>query len=413
MGVLKAASTEPAPVVACAIARDVESFDLLIEDMEAELGPAWGGLDVDDGLSFLEQPEANHLEFVAIALDREDESDLTPFAGLIRAAQGIGVKVILIAQDVSPMALHQLMRLGADDFVPYPLPEGALAQAIARVRAPEPLVHEPPPGRSTSGGRAPREGAVFAVHGLAGGVGATTYAVNLAWEMSELLKDSDQRVCILDLDIQFGSVATCLDLPRKENIFELISDTEAMDSDSFGQALQTYNDQLWVLTAPADALPLDFLSKDDLTRIIDTAARQFDVVIIDMPTTMVSWTETALTRADIYFALLEMDMRCAQNTLRFTRTLKAEDLPIEKVRFVLNRGPKFTDLGGKGRVKRLAESLSIEIGMQLSDGGKQITQAGDHGLPIALSAPKNPVRKDIQKTAKSLAELAFDQAEEG
>ena len=413
MGVLNAASNEPAPVIACAIARDVESFDLLIEDMEAELGPAWGGLDVVDGLSFLEQPEAQSLEFVAIAIDRDDEADLTPFGGLIRAAQAIGVKVILIAQDVSPMALHQLMRLGADDFVPYPLPEGALAQAIARVRAPAPSATVAEVSTLTTGKTRLRNGAVIAVHGLAGGVGSTTFAVNLAWELSEALKAEDKRVCILDFDVQFGSVATSLDLPRKENIFELLSDTEAMDDDSFSAALQTFNDQLWVLTAPSDALPLDFLSKDDLNRIIDIAAGLFDVVILDMPSTMVAWTETALTRADVYFAMLELDMRCAQNTLRFTRTLKAEDLPIEKVRFVLNRAPKFTDIGGKGRVKRLAESLDIDFRVQLSDGGKQVTQAADHGLPIALSAAKNPVRKDIMKTAKSLAELVGEDAETG
>ena len=29
---------EPAPVVACTVCRDVQNFDLLIEDMEAELG---------------------------------------------------------------------------------------------------------------------------------------------------------------------------------------------------------------------------------------------------------------------------------------------------------------------------------------------------------------------------------------
>ena len=37
---------EPAPIVACTISRDVQEFDLLIEDMETELGEAWGDLSV-------------------------------------------------------------------------------------------------------------------------------------------------------------------------------------------------------------------------------------------------------------------------------------------------------------------------------------------------------------------------------
>ena len=44
-------------------------------------------------------------------------------------------------------------------------------------------------------------------------------------------------MCLLDLDLQYGSVATYLDLPRREVIFELLSDTAQMDAESFGQAL--------------------------------------------------------------------------------------------------------------------------------------------------------------------------------
>ena len=106
-----------------------------------------------------------------------------------------------------------------------------------------------------------------------------------------------------------------------------------------------------------------------------------------------------------YFAMLELDLRSAQNVLRLVRALKAEGLPHEKLRFALNRAPKFTDLSAKSRVKRMAESLDISFEVQLSDGGAQVTQANDHGLPLAESAGKNVLRRDIQKLAKSLYEL--------
>jgi len=95
-------------------------------------------------------------------------------------------------------------------------------------------------------------------------------------------------------------------------------------------------------------------------------------------------------------------MRSAQNTLRLKRALQSEDLPFEKLRFVLNRAPGFTDLNGKSRVKRLAESLDISIEVMMPDGGKQVAQMGDHGTPLSINAPKNPLRKEIAKLAKSI-----------
>jgi pilus assembly protein CpaE len=106
--------------------------------------------------------------------------------------------------------------------------------------------------------------------------------------------------------------------------------------------------------------------------------------------------------------MIELDMRSAQNVLRLKRALQSEDLPFEKLRFALNRAPKFTDLNGKSRVKRMAESLGISIDLQLPDGAKQVPQGADHGLPLAMSAPKNPLRKEIAKLAASLHELSQD-----
>ena len=52
-----------------------------------------------------------------------------------------------------------------------------------------------------------RDGVVLPVHGFAGGTGTTTFAVNLAWELANIDEGDDAlRVCLLDLDLQFGSV---------------------------------------------------------------------------------------------------------------------------------------------------------------------------------------------------------------
>ena len=414
---------EAAPITACTICRDVQNFDLLIEDMEAELGESWGDLSFEDALPFFAQPEAAALEFVAIAIDNEDEEQLQLIGEIISAADERGIRVVLVAEDVSPVALHQLLRLGATDFLPYPLPEGALHEALERMRrpTPEPVAATAAAGDGTApSARGGRDGVVLPVHGLAGGVGATTFAVNLAWELANpdrsLRKSKDAalpRVCLLDLDFQTGSAATYLDLPRRDAVYEFLSDLAHPDAEALLGAMQLHEEKLHVLTAPSEMLPLDIVSPDDVTALIDLARANFDFVVIDMPTTLVAWSETVLAAAHVYFALLELDMRSAQNTLRFVRLLKGEDLPVERIRYGLNRAPRLTDLQGKARAKRLAESLDIDIELMLPDGGRQVAEADDHGLPMAANVPKNPLRKEIAKLAASLADLAAGEATGG
>jgi len=402
---------EPSAILACTVSRDVQNFDLLIEDMETALGENWGDLGFAEALAFFGQPEAEALEFIALALDAEDEDNLVLMGEIITQAKSRNIGIILIAEDVTPASLHQLLRKGADEFVPYPLPENELQSAIERLRKPEevPASSSHPTHQLKSGES--KDGAVLVVHGLAGGTGATTLAVNLAWELANIQAENPPSVCLIDLDLQYGSVSTYLDLPRREAVYEMLSDTEHLDEEVFGQALLSFEDRLQVLTSPTDMLPLDIVSPDDIQRVIAMARSHFDYVVVDMPSTLVQWTETVLHSAHVYFAVIELEMRSAQNALRMKRALQSEDLPFNKLRFALNRAPRFTDLSGKSRVKRMAESLGISIDLLLPDGGKQVTQGGDHGLPLASSAAKNPLRKEIAKLAQSIHELGRDEAE--
>ncbi|WP_414897873.1 AAA family ATPase [Rhodovulum sp. YEN HP10] len=400
-----------APIRACTVSRDIQNFDLLIKDMEAELGDGWGDIAFADAPDFLDRPEARDLEFIAVAVGDADEANIAEIGEIVGAATRHDLRVLVIAERLSPIALHQLMRKGADDFVPYPLPEGALHEAIERFGRPRTAPPLPParpaPADPTLPGlpRSGRDGLVLPVQGLAGGVGASTFAVNLSMELSIEARKSAGRVCLLDLDLQFGSAATYLDLPRKDAVFDLLSGIAAMDGDGFLQALQRYRNAFHVLTAPADILPLDIVGPDEINALIDMARSQFEFVVIDMPKTLVNWTEAVLNKSHLYFALLELDMRSAENARRVIRVLKSEGLPRERLRFALNRAPGFTDLSGRGRMRRLADSLDIDIGLRLPDCGKAVTKAGDHGQTLAETAARAPLRKEIRMLARSLQDF--------
>ena len=405
--------SDPAPIRACTVSRDVQAFEFLIDDMEAVLGEAWGDLSFEDTLVFLNQPDAASLECLVVAVSDDDTDDLPLIENVVRSAVARDLGVVLVASDLDAINLHRLMRAGAGEFLPYPVPEGGLGDAIARVTAPPPPIVQPHPQSAVGlGGKTSSQSTVIAIHGMSGGVGATTFAVNLAWEIANT-KGKDLRVALFDLDLQFGAVATYLDLPRRDAVYEYLADTGSADSDVLKQAMVVYSEKLSVFTAPGDVLPLDLIAPEDIELTINFAREQFDIIVIDMPRTLVAWTETVLMNADIYYPVIQLDMRSAQNSLRFLKALKAEDLPIEKLNFVMSRAPRFTDLSGRTRMKRMAESLDINIGETLSDGGPQLTEANEEGQPLSETAAKNQVRKEIARLAKQLIDLSLGETAKG
>lgn len=281
-----------------------------------------------------------------------------------------------------------------------------LGRRLGRNKEAEPAPAAAPPAPSEAPERgAPRKSGpsrIIAAQGLIGGAGASTLAVNLAHELAQGDKHRRKSVCLIDFDVQFGTVALHRDLSEKAAVVDLLSDTESMDDDAFQLALQHGEDGVDVLTAPEDLIPMDFINSDDVAKLIDTAARSFDFVVIDMPRTIQDWTETVITRADRFMTVLQVDVASAQNVLRLRRALQAEGIPTDSLHFVLNRAPRRTELSARGRMQSMAQSLGITFDAVLPSDPAAATAAADQGTPLAKVAAKSPLRKAIASLAQDI-----------
>lgn len=382
-------------------------LDSLAADLDREFGDdQWLEVEHGDADTAIEQLRGRGA-FAIITVSVDVPQAIAGTARLIRRAREAGFLVLLVVGDISSRSMHQLLKEGVADFAPYPEPDGALAEAIDRLR----LMRSTggTTALTTVGGHASRRGRLITCYGVAGGVGTSTIAVNLAWELAALVRRDGRRVCILDFNFQYGSIATYLDVPRREGVYELVTEASNFDQTGLAQALSSYQERLHVLTAPRDALPLDIVSPADAGAIIQLARESFDYVVIDLPGSLMNWSEAVYTNSDVFVAVMETDMRSAQNMFRFLRTLKSEGMPLNKLSFILNRAPGMTDLSGKARVKRVADSLGISYALHIPDGGKAVVNACDQGIPLAEVAKSNPVRKEIVKLAEKL--VADEEAE--
>ena len=69
---------------------------------------------------------------------------------------------------------------------------------------------------------------MYTIASATGGCGKTFYATNLAWFLHHW---TGKRVCIVDLDLQFGEVSTALRLRPKYTIFDALQREDADESD--------------------------------------------------------------------------------------------------------------------------------------------------------------------------------------
>ena len=154
------------------VAESPERFGALVEELDAEFPDGgWASASPRDLRRALDGTAPEHV-LIAVAADA---ADIKEAGELVALCRGRGVEVIVVVENLSASDLHRLMRAGAEDFLPVPVARGDLRESLDRIAR---------RGAAPGGGPQSRHGLIYPVYGVAGGVGASVFAVNLAWELA-------------------------------------------------------------------------------------------------------------------------------------------------------------------------------------------------------------------------------------
>src|SRR5207248_9744304 len=129
-----------------------------------------------------------------------------------------GMSVLLAFNRRPEARLREIVRTGAIDLLQLPITDEGLLESVQRAieLSQQRLAAEVPVAPAPEGNL----GTVFTTSSATGGCGKTFYATNLAYFLTHY---TDKRVCIIDLDLQFGEVSTALRMRPRFTIYDLLN----------------------------------------------------------------------------------------------------------------------------------------------------------------------------------------------
>lgn len=174
--------------------------------------------------------------------------------------------------DQSDIGFYRLLvhQMGITEYIHKPLTRDNVARLFGgRVSA------------GVSDPMADRGGRVIAVLGANGGVGTTTIAIGLAWQLAAA---THGHVALLDLNLQFGSTALALGLRPGPGLRIALEDPERADALFLDRVSISVNDRLRLIAAeePLDAPPQ--ITESGLARVINLLRQRFNNIVVDFPT---------------------------------------------------------------------------------------------------------------------------------
>lgn len=242
-------------------------------------------------------------------------------------------------------------------------------------------------------------GRLYLVARSRGGVGATTFAVNLALGLCQATQKAKRRVAVVDFDLQFGTVASSLDLADKGGLLALAQLDYEPDVHAIRAALQPHDSGLSVLPAPRHPVPLDALDAARVQSIIDALLASHDAVVVDLPPALVDWLEPLLRRAERLFMVTDLAVTSIDCAKRILDTFR-EDAPELRVDIIVGREKK--PLFGGRLHREIATALEQPLRHWLPFDPKRARLALDRGEPLLMMQPRGAWSRGIRKIVGGL-----------
>jgi pilus assembly protein CpaE len=245
---------------------------------------------------------------------------------------------------------------------------------------------------------ATKEAQTLAFLPAAGGVGATTLAIQTALTM--MAGKDKTTACLVDLDFQNGSCAFHLDVEALLDLDAIGPNPQRLDAQLFEVMLSPHPSGMMVLAAPNRPAETRVPDAAVVMRLLDLAASRFDYVVIDLPRTWFTWTDALIAGCNKVFVVTETTvpgLKLASNLANAMVAKLGADL---KPRIIVNRFEQRM-FGAGLRKADLEAALKERFAGTVSNNYKLVREAIDRGVPIDAIEKGSNVVSDLRRVVLS------------
>lgn len=296
--------------------------------------------------------------------------------------------------------LRRAMQSGAREFLVKPFTGDELVASIRRVYEMEekkgaylPRV----PASTAEPGPGPHQPCQLClVMSGKGGCGKTFIAINLA---AALKLETGGRVCLVDLDLQFGDVGVMLNLDHAKTITELVDSESALDWEFVDDILADGPEGIRVLLGPFSPEFGDLVRAEHVRAIVDVLRREFDYVVVDSGSQLSEATLEATELADHVIVAGELTIPAIKDTRLMLKML--ESLKVERSRVMV--AVNAHDAHAVYDSASIERNLRFPVTLQIPSEPRLVGGSIHRAVPLVVSHPDSDISLLFRKLALSLA----------
>jgi pilus assembly protein CpaE len=373
----------------------VSRFVLITPDVEFDqrLREAAGGLQGGVQTFFTSILPSDPHELFA-QLDQEQPQVLilgpeVPVDDALRLVTVLNVKLpelsVVLVCEPDPTFVLQAMRAGIRDLLSPSSDPAQIRVLLERACQSFASRHRPLEPQQTD----TRRGLVIGVFSPKGGVGKTTIATNIAIGLGRI---APMSVVIVDLDLQFGDVASGLYLNPEHTVTDAVSASASQDSLVLKAFLTVHPGSIYALCAPKSPVEADDITPEQVTRLLEQLAEEFQYVIVDTAPGMPEIGLAAMEQCTDVVWVSAMDVPSVRGLRTGLDILRQLDILPESRHVVLNMADAKVGLSVQDVESTIGAPVDISI-----PRSRVVAFSTNRGIPVLQEARKDPAVKGLNQ----------------
>ena len=314
-----------------------------------------------------------------------DTTSLQDLAALQRLTARLSGRppVVAVIPSFDQETVRQLVQMRIADFLVKPVPPVDLVRTCARV------VERPAQAEHN-------EAEIFTFLPAVGGAGVTTLAIQTALLLLDSGNKTRPSTCLVDLDFQHGACTDYLDLEPRLDLKEIEPRPERLDRQLLEVMLSYHASGLAVIAAPNRPAEMRSFDPDVVTRLLDLVSSHFTYVVIDMPRTWFSWTDSVLLGSNRLFIVSEMSVPGLRHAKQLVAAIRERLGDGPRPQVVVNRFEQ--RLFGAGlRRADVEQALGEDFATTIANDYRLVREAIDRGVPLEEVKKGNKITLQLKK----------------
>lgn len=339
-----------------------------------------------DLLSLSSQLEAGNVSVVLIDIDSYTDALLDDIESMVNSH--IQARFVILTSELRSALVLKAMQAG----VRHVQLKETLSSELADV------LHRIAPKTSAQN---KKTGSVITVLSAGGGCGATTLVVNLA---NELQLTTSNPVLIVDLDYTYGAVGTYLELHGSYGIADVLSRKEEIDAELIDSTAVEHSEKLHALISPATVNYAHdrVLETAGLDTVLGACKEGHAFTLIDAPRVSLEVAVTLANESEMTLVVLQPMIKDIRIAKAIMTALIDRGVPPTLIKPIINRYQKRHQMITIDEAQEVLGDTEIR---RLSNDYTSAVRGINFGEPLARSAPRSALRKELAEFASQISKL--------